>query len=237
MTESLESWAGKVLYHGTDSGGAASILEGGPQIDRSSGGYFGRGFYLAVEQALAESNYADMNDEGVVLKCRLSAEARIWDLREPDAFAKWTALERSVRGGVANPLLPDMALRAGCDGVYDNSMQGVCIFNVACIASIEPAISMRDRIQVSLDGATVWVHGDDGSTVGRFSKRFGMDVHTTASAQLAGEPQCLSCTHDVAGQAEWSEFCRLMKMHHGFDIPEHLMPFEEPHTAAMPERP
>lgn len=33
------------------------------------------------------------------------------------------------------------------------------------------------EIQLSANGETVWVHASDGSTVGRYSTRFGMDVH------------------------------------------------------------
>jgi hypothetical protein len=52
----------------------------------------------------------------------------------------------------------------------------------------------EDLIQVSGCGNTVWVHSEDGSTVGRFSKVFGMDVHNTVSDHMLGKPQCLHCT-------------------------------------------
>lgn len=32
-------------------------------------------------------------------------------------------------------------------------------------------------IDISGDGRTVWIHGADGSCIGRFSKSFAMDVH------------------------------------------------------------
>ena len=54
---------------------------------------------------------------------------------------------------------------------------------------------LPDQVQVSQDGQTVWVHSADGSTVGRFSKRFGLDVHRTVTEQLQGASQCLHCTH------------------------------------------
>ncbi len=41
-------------------------------------------------------------------------------------------------------------------------------------------------IDVSALGDTVWVTGDDGSCVGRFSMRFGIDVHRTVTEQMAG---------------------------------------------------
>lgn len=39
------------------------------------------------------------------------------------------------------------------------------------------------EVVVSGDGATVWVNGPDGSCIGRFSKRFGIDVHHTGTRQ------------------------------------------------------
>ncbi len=82
-----------------------------------------------------------------------------------------------------------------------------------------------DRIQVSALGDTVWVHQFDGSTVGRFSKRFGMDVHNTVSDQLQGLPQCLNCTHQPATEIDWIEFCRLMLVHFGIEVPVDLIEF------------
>ncbi len=82
-----------------------------------------------------------------------------------------------------------------------------------------------DHVQISADGGTVWVHADDGSTVGRFSRRFGMDVHSTASAQLTGASQCLHCTHAPAGKHEWMDFCRLILEHHGIEVDVNSMHF------------
>jgi len=84
-------------------------------------------------------------------------------------------------------------------------------------------ISAADLVQVSLDGETVWVHALDGSTVGRFSKRFGMDVHTTVTQQLSGQSQCLRCTHERPGRSEWEEFCELMLTHHGVSVDRTLV--------------
>lgn len=72
-------------------------------------------------------------------------------------------------------------------------------------------------IQVSADGATVWVHGADGSTVGRFSKKFGVDVHTSVTDQMQGASQCLNCTHKPATPADWEMFREDMMRH--FSIP------------------
>jgi len=81
-----------------------------------------------------------------------------------------------------------------------------------------PQIEYEDRVQVSADRRTVWVHADDGSTVGRFSKVFGMDVHTTVTEQLAGAGQCLRCTHKPPVQADWEEFCDLMQSRYGVTV-------------------
>lgn len=82
-----------------------------------------------------------------------------------------------------------------------------------------------DQMQCSADGKTVWVHGQDGSTVGRFSTTFGMDVHTSLAQQLAGAHQCLHCTHAPAGPFEWEAFCALMQEHHGIMVDPQLMKF------------
>lgn len=84
---------------------------------------------------------------------------------------------------------------------------------------------MGDRVQVSSCGTTLWVHGLDGSTVGRFSKVFGMDVHRTAAEQLAGLPQCQHCTHESPTEKDWAEFRLLMAAHHRVDVPASLMRF------------
>ncbi|WP_322083280.1 hypothetical protein [Burkholderia sp. BCC1972] len=74
-------------------------------------------------------------------------------------------------------------------------------------------------IDVSTAGDTVWVTGHDGSCVGRFSKRFGVDVHRTITEQLAGADQCLHCTHEAAGTEEWRALRDAVLMHHGIDVP------------------
>lgn len=77
---------------------------------------------------------------------------------------------------------------------------------------------LDEYVQVSPDGRTVWVHAADGSTVGRFSKLFGIDVHTTVTQQLAGADQCLHCTHTRPSRADWLTFCELMLEHHGIHV-------------------
>lgn len=88
-------------------------------------------------------------------------------------------------------------------------------------------IGASELVQVSDDHKTVWVHALDGSTVGRFSRTFGIDAHTTVTQQLAGAAQCLHCTHEPPTHADWLMFCRLMKEHHGIAVDEGLMHFEQ----------
>lgn len=83
-----------------------------------------------------------------------------------------------------------------------------------------------EQVQVSQDGATVWVHAMDGSTVGRFSRQFGMDVHRTVTDQMAGASQCLHCTHERAGESEWLAFCILIQQHHSIQVDPSLIVFE-----------
>ena len=88
------------------------------------------------------------------------------------------------------------------------------------------------EIQISDDGQTIWVHTSDGSTVGRYSTRFGMDVHNTVTAQMGGASQCLSCTHEPPTETDWDEFCRLMHVHHRIRLP----PEANPHWPMRLER-
>lgn len=75
---------------------------------------------------------------------------------------------------------------------------------------------------------TVWVAGPDGSCLGRFSKKFGLDVHTSAEAQLDGAAQCLYCTHSPAGPEDWKIFRAKMLEHHGIEVPENFIVFAPP---------
>ncbi|RQQ88740.1 hypothetical protein DF134_19415 [Burkholderia stagnalis] len=80
-------------------------------------------------------------------------------------------------------------------------------------------------IDVSSLGDTVWVTAHDGSCVGRFSKRFGIDVHRTVTEQLAGADQCLRCTHTPAGAIEWSVFREEIAKHYGIEVPVDAISF------------
>ena len=78
-------------------------------------------------------------------------------------------------------------------------------------------------IDVSADRRTVWVNGSDGSCIGRFSKRFGLDVHKTSTEQVVGGSPCLHCTHEPAGPAEWDRFREQILFHYQIDVPADLV--------------
>lgn len=84
-------------------------------------------------------------------------------------------------------------------------------------------MSEQDHVQVAADRSTVWVHAHDGSTVGRFSLRFGIDVHTTITQQLQGASQCLHCTHSAPTHDDWLLFCHLMHQHHGIVVSSDIL--------------
>lgn len=80
-----------------------------------------------------------------------------------------------------------------------------------------------DLVQVSENKQTVWCHALDGSTVGRFDWRYGLDVHTTVTAQMAGANQCLHCTHEPATLEDWRIFCDQMWRHHATFVDKDLL--------------
>jgi hypothetical protein len=86
-------------------------------------------------------------------------------------------------------------------------------------------VTFEDQVQVSEDGKTVWVHALDGSTIGRFSKVFGMDLHTTVTEQQNGVPQCLYCTHEAPGPGDWNIFRTKLLESYGIDLPDALITF------------
>lgn len=81
------------------------------------------------------------------------------------------------------------------------------------------------EIVESSTGDTVWVNAADGSCIGRFSKRFGIDVHHSATVQMDGGKQCLFCTHAPAGAPEWGQFRNALHEQYGIAVPENLLVF------------
>ena len=115
------------LYHGTSVEGAADIQKNGIDIRKSEGGYFGKGFYTTDDFNLAKSNYADFADDegGAILEFQILPEANILDLRDSDDFEIWKPYSRMI----FRPTHPQEVIRAGIDGLYDNSFEGVVVFN------------------------------------------------------------------------------------------------------------
>lgn len=75
------------------------------------------------------------------------------------------------------------------------------------------------EIVVSTDSHTLWVNADDGSCLARFSTKFGMDIHNSATDQIENNmPQCLYCTHGKTNIEDWNMFRRKMKEIYNIDI-------------------
>lgn len=133
-------WAMTEVFHGTSVEAADDIVENGIDMDKSGGGYFGQGFYVAEEEGLARSNYADFSgdeDGGVVIKLEIKDGARILDMRNAVDADFW------VTSGLANAIssrdFAARAVKAGVDGVYDRSFGGLAIYNpdaVECLGLV-----------------------------------------------------------------------------------------------------
>lgn len=129
-------WAGREVFHGTDETSARDILENGVNLDASQKGYLGQGFYVAEEEGLARSNYAEFAEEGggCVLAMTISEEARILDLRNMKDAKIWTG--SGLAGHVSEDGFARLARRAGVDGVYDRSVGGLAIYNPAVLEGV-----------------------------------------------------------------------------------------------------
>jgi len=116
------------LYHGTDLASALNIEKKGVSIKQSSGGYFGWGFYTTPDYKLAKSNYADFSDGdegGAILEFKLKDTANILDLRDEKDWDIWIKYSRQV----SNPEFYKTVTNDGIDGLWDNSFEGVVIYN------------------------------------------------------------------------------------------------------------
>ena len=85
---------------------------------------------------------------------------------------------------------------------------------------------MNYEIQVSTCGNTLWINAEDGSSIARFSKRFGMDVHNSTTDQLEGKPQCLHCTHIKPTLKDWITFRQKILEHFNIELPLNLIKFK-----------
>jgi hypothetical protein len=118
----------KILYHGTDINSAMNIKKYGVDILKGYGGYFGWGFYTTPYYDLAKSNYAEFSDDedgGVVLVFILSEKANILDLRDSNDFEQWKPYSKEI----SNKYLYKELVKNGIDGLWDDSFDGVVIYN------------------------------------------------------------------------------------------------------------
>ena len=80
------------------------------------------------------------------------------------------------------------------------------------------------EVVINVAGDTVWVN-DMASSIGRFSKKFGIDVHERLDKIMDGAPVCLMCTHAPAGAKEWQTFREAMHKYHGVWLKPDLIAF------------
>ncbi|MFA0809335.1 hypothetical protein [Microbulbifer epialgicus] len=64
----------------------------------------------------------------------------------------------------------------------------------------------------------LWINADDGSAVARFNTATGVDIHNTASDQMAGAPECLWCTHGKPDYKTWQEFIKFVRHQFGIKL-------------------
>ena len=102
----------------------------------------------------------------------------------------------------------------------------VCTASVSVSLPKTPLVEDVDyELEVAANGQTLWLNAVDGSCIGRFSKKFGIDVHNSFTAQMAGSGECICCTHAPAGTAEWDQFRAVVLAHYGIEIDARLMQF------------
>ena len=88
----------------------------------------------------------------------------------------------------------------------------------------EAALSQYTRAEICSDGKTVWVNGEDGCCIARFSW-FGIDIHKNSSQQMAGGSQCLECKAGAPSTlADWAQFQAGVMRHYGIKIAKRRMP-------------
>lgn len=145
-------WAGRTVFHGTADEHATDILDNGVVAGRGDG-YFGRAFYAAEDGALAKSNYAEFSGDetgGTVLEVTIEEGARILDLRNDEDYQAWNA--SGLPNFLGSPDFDRRARRCGIDGVYDRSVGGLAIYNVAAISTpvlsreLEPTPRMTNSV-------------------------------------------------------------------------------------------
>ena len=125
-------WGGKIVYHGTNREAADDIVKNGVDASKSTGGYFGFGFYTTPDKALAKSNYADFgredDEESAVVELVINTNARILDMRDEEDSAIYMRVSQNGRLSSSTDF-PRKMIEAGADGLFDRSFDGVVIYN------------------------------------------------------------------------------------------------------------
>lgn len=143
IPKGIVGWSGRKVWHGASQADAEAIMQDGVDVSRSTGGYFGHAFYVADQEDLARSNYADFaDDEGAVLEFFIEDGARILDMRNPEDAEAWS--KSGLSEWMGNPLLPQKAKKLGIQGVYDRSVGGLAIFDVDALSRPLDLLPARD---------------------------------------------------------------------------------------------
>lgn len=132
-------------FHGTDLESARDILKNGVNMEKSCKGYFGQGFYVAEEESLARSNYAEFSDDGeaAVLRIALCPDVEVFDLSNADHFERWRT--SGLENRIGDDGFAAVAVSKGIRVLRDASFGGVVIYDPKAIANIEllPAVARR----------------------------------------------------------------------------------------------
>lgn len=136
----------KILYHGTSEKSALNIIKRGVDMRKCSKGYFGVGFYMADDFALAKSNYADFSEDcGFVLTFELSEKARILDLSRKADYEKYMSMKvygNPISGMLFLDNIDKIFVSLGVDGIKDRSFGGIVIYNKKVIKLVRKGIEI-----------------------------------------------------------------------------------------------
>lgn len=112
------------LYHGTDIHSALDIFNKGIDFDKTTPGYFGKGFYLAEEFVLSYMNYSG-EDGGVV----------VFEVNECCVLDGGDFMERF--GNLLSSGSLDQVVRSsGVDACKDASIGGFCFYNDQALKAV-----------------------------------------------------------------------------------------------------
>jgi hypothetical protein len=119
------------VFHGTDLNSTKDIKQNGLDLSKCDRGYFGKAFYVTVDEQLAASNYADFSGDeegGIVLKFEMNPVNRILDLRNSDDWDFYK--QNNIEKYLGNDNLPNIMTRLGVDALYDRSNDAFAVYNL-----------------------------------------------------------------------------------------------------------